>query len=205
MICSIGLIWGYRRIELLLNPGSSKQAPLPQGHTPQRGHSPWLKYFLLQSPRRCVGVPVGLLGAAQRFRAGRSNPVAKPWVRAHAPTRNPWGWTAPALQMTWPSRALAAPGVMPPCRARQADPGDGDLDAAVRRCGWGPVLPFLLRWVPPEDPLEDLLLGSSPFSLAFIWAAGCMAVVSPSLVRTPIGPRPPSACPMGEASVPQIC
>ena len=109
------------------NPGSSKQALSSQGGTPKRGHSPWLKYFLLQSPRRCVGVPVGLLGAAQRFRAGRSNPVAKPWVRAHAPTRNPWGWTAPALQMTWPSRALAAPG----CHASMQGP-------AGRSRRWGP-------------------------------------------------------------------
>ena len=142
----------------------------------------------------------GLGGQAFASGSGQSGGQALGPGPGPCPTPQPIGWTVPVLEMTRPSRALAAPG----WHASMQGPADRSRRWGSRCCGspvrWGAATAIFASLGPPEDPLEDLLLGSSPFSLAFIWAAGCMAVVSPSLVRAPIGPPSPLGLHQGRGS-----
>lgn len=196
---------GWHWLSLCHQSRIKQASPAITGVYPQKGTFPLVEIFLIAISPALRWRPGWAGRGGPAFSSGSGQSGGQALGPGPCPNPQPMGWTAPALEMTRPSRELAAPG----WHASKQGPADRSRRWGSRCCGSpvrvGAATAIFASLGPPEDPLEDTLSGSSPFSPAFIWAVGCMAVVSPSLVRAPIGPRPPSACTRGEASTPQIC
>lgn len=141
-----------------------KQAsPAITGVYPQKGTLPLAEIFLIEISPALRWRPGWAGLGSPAFSSGSGQSGGQALGPGPCPNPQPMGWTAPALEMTRPSRELAAPG----WHASKQGPADRSRRWGPGCCGSpvrvGAATAIFASLGPPEDPLEDLLLGSSPF------------------------------------------